>query len=143
MLRMRPHILFFDRPKVIQAVDKATRGVLSRFGSFVRTTARHSIRKRKSPSPPGQPPRNRTGLLKRFIFFAYEPQDRSVVIGPARLNRSTGAPEILEYGGTATVRTNKKNHKVTIAARPYMGPAFEKEKQTLPSLWKDSVKSSS
>jgi hypothetical protein len=38
---------FFDRAKVKNAVDAGTRRVLSRFGAFVRTRARTSIRKRK------------------------------------------------------------------------------------------------
>jgi hypothetical protein len=47
---------FFDRAKVKNAVDAGTRRVLSRFGAFVRTRARTSIRKRKGTSPPGGPP---------------------------------------------------------------------------------------
>src|SRR5690606_6172596 len=48
--------LFFDRKAVTSRVDKATRKVLSRFGAFVRRTARSSIRKRKKTSQPGSPP---------------------------------------------------------------------------------------
>ena len=134
---MKVKQLFFDSPKVLGAVDKATRKVFSRFGAFVRRTARGSIRKRKKTSAPGQPPSSHTGLLKRFIFFSFDPSRKSVVIGPMRLNqRNTDAPHILEYGGTATL--DKK--QVTVRPRPYMGPAFEKEKPNLPALWRDYVK---
>ncbi len=134
--------LFFDSPKVIRAVDKSTRKVLSRFGAFVRRTAKQSIRKRKKSSTPGTPPSSHTGLLKRFIFFGYDRQKDSVVIGPTRLteNNRGEAPSILEYGGRTTVEGNKKKTRVRISARPFMGPAFEKEKSTLPSLWKNSIK---
>jgi phage gpG-like protein len=129
--------LFFDSAKVVRAVDKSTRQVLSKFGAFVRRTARQSIRKRKASSAPGTPPSSHTGLLKRFIFFGYEPQRRSVVIGPERLDqKNTDAPHTLEYGGRTTV----DRKRVKISARPFMGPAFEKEKPNLPSMWKDSVK---
>ena len=130
--------LFFDSAKVIQAVDKGTRKVLSRFGAFVRRTAKGSIRKRKASSAPGSPPSSHTGLLKRFIFFGYDPSRRSVVIGPTRLteNNRGDAPANLEYGGMATL--NKTN--VKIRPRPFMGPAFEKEKQNVPALWRNSVK---
>lgn len=129
--------LFFDSAKVVRSVDKSTRQVLSRFGAFVRRTAKQSIRKRKKTAPPGQPPSSHTGLLKRFIFFGYDPQKRSVVIGPERLNqKNTDAPHTLEHGGRTTV--DKK--RVKISARPFMGRAFEKEKPTLPSMWKNSVK---
>ena len=130
--------LFFDSEKVVRSVDKSTRKVLSKFGAFVRRTAKQSIRKRKASSAPGQPPSSHTGLLKRFIFFGYDPQNESVVIGPARLSQNNRgeAPSILEYGGRTTV----KKKRVKISARPFMGPAFEKEKPKLPSMWKDSVK---
>ena len=134
--------LFFDSPKVVRAVDKSTRKVLSRFGAFVRRTAKQGIRKRKKSSTPGTPPSSHTGLLKRFIFFGYDPQKRSVVIGPTRLteNNRGEAPSILEYGGRTTVEANKKKTRVRIRPRPFMGPAFEKEKTNLPSLWKNSIK---
>ncbi|MDH4201410.1 MAG: hypothetical protein OEV87_00760 [Phycisphaerae bacterium] len=134
--------LFFDSPKVVRAVDKSTRKVLSKFGAFVRRTAKQSIRKRKKTSAPGTPPSSHTGLLKRFIFFGYDPQKRSVVIGPTRLteNNRGEAPSILEYGGRTTVNSGTKKTRVRIRPRPFMGPAFEKEKPNLPSMWKDSVK---
>jgi hypothetical protein len=134
--------LFFDSPKVIRSVDKSTRKVLSRFGAFVRRTAKRSIRKRRKSSAPGSPPSSHTGLLKRFIFFGYDLQTDSVVIGPARLteNNRGQAPSLLEYGGRTSLQTKKKKTRVRIRSRPFMGPAFEKEQSTLPALWKDSVK---
>lgn len=130
--------LFFDSAKVVKSVDAGTRRVLSRFGAFVRRTAKGGIRKRKASSAPGSPPSSHTGLLKRFIFFGYDPSRRSVVIGPTRLteNNRGDAPANLEYGGMATL--NKSNIK--IRPRPFMGPAFEKEKPNLSALWRDSVK---
>jgi hypothetical protein len=133
--------MFFDRQAVISKVDAATRRVLSKFGAFVRRSAKSSIRKRKKPAPPGQPPSSHTGLLKKFIFFGYDADRRSVVIGPTRLNQKGRgeAPPLLEYGGKATlVRRGKKKH-VTYQARPYMGPAFEKEKPQLPAMWRGSI----
>ena len=129
MIDARFKKMFFDSPKVISAVDKTTRRVLSRFGAYVRTVAKRSIRKRKKAAPPGQPPSSHTGLLKKFIWFGYEPDSKSVVIGPARLSgKNRGeAPSLLEYGKE-------------FPARPYMGPAYEKSKGQLPSMFKDSIK---
>jgi len=137
--------MFFDRNAVTSAVDRATRKVLSRFGAFVRTGARHSIRKRKCVSAPGEPPSSHTGLLRSFIFFGYDHGRRSVVIGPQRLNQKVGdAPHALEHGGLSTVveglRGRRRKRRVKIAARPFMGPAFEREKPKLPALWAKSVK---
>ena len=136
---------FFDRKAVRSAVDRAARRVLSRFGAFVRRTAKSSIRKRKRTSAPGEPPSSHTGLLRKFIFFGYDPRRKSVVIGPARLNQKTGdAPHALEYGGTSTVvegpRRRRRKRRVRIEARPYMGPAIRKELPGLPAMWRDSVR---
>lgn len=136
--------LFFDRGAVTRAVDKAKRSVLSKAGAFIRTTAKHSIRTRKGSAPPGKPPHSHTGLLKRFIFFGYDPGTESVVVGPARINRTTDAPHTLEFGGTTTVERRRKGkvraRKVRIAPRPFMGPALEKERPKLPLLWRGSVR---
>jgi len=143
--------LFFDSKKVQATTTKAERRVLSRFGAY--------IRKRKKVSAPGQPPSSHTGLLKRFILFAYEPERRSVVIGPVRLNAKIGdAPPALEYGGQVRVASRSRSRlsrakrrtrrqpsaatrgrTVTIRPRPFMGPAFEREKPKLSAMWRDSV----
>ncbi|OQB78385.1 MAG: hypothetical protein BWX88_05189 [Planctomycetes bacterium ADurb.Bin126] len=133
--------MFFDRKAVVGAVDRATRKVLSKFGAFVRKTARHSIRKRKSVSKPGNPPSSHVGLLKRLIFFGFDTTRKSVVIGPTPLRGTPVAPPLLEYGGR-TRRKDRKGKGVTAKykARPYMGPAFQKEKSKLPALWAGSVR---
>jgi len=135
--------LFFDKKAVTSKTDRATRNVLSRFGAFVRRTAKSSIRTRKGISAPGSPPSSHTGLLKKFIFFGYEPQRRSVVIGPARLNQRgrgalPGAPSLLEYGGVTAAKGKRK--RARYRPRPFMGPAFIKERTKMPALWRDSIK---
>lgn len=100
--------LFFDRSAVMKATNRAERQALSKFGAFVRRRAKSSIRpagKSNKTSPAGRPPRSHTKLLKKFIFFVYEPSRRSVVIGPAQLNTKTDdALEMLEHGGQTTRR---------------------------------------
>jgi hypothetical protein len=156
--------LFFDSPKVIAATDAAERKVLSRFGSFVRRTARSSLRKRKKPSEPGQPPSSHAGLVKQFLFFVWDPATRKVVIGPAQLNKpDPRVLELLEKGGMAARRfrvireekgkgkrkrqvvkvvTSKTAQPVNVRyqPRPFMAPALEKELPKLPEMFKDSVK---
>ena len=97
MIGMVTKSMFFDTAKVKKAVSSGTRKVLSKFGAFVRRTARSSIRSRKKSSAPGSPPSSHTGLLKRLIFFGYDPSRRSVVIGPAPLRSTVEAPPLLEY----------------------------------------------
>jgi hypothetical protein len=132
--------LFFDRAAVTSAADRGTRKVFSKFGAFVRQTAKTSIRKRKAVSEPGQPPSSHTGLLKRNIFFVFSPETRSVVIGPILLNQRTDAPRLLEHGDTVVRKKRTKRVRMKYRARPYMGPAFDREQQKLPALWRNSVK---
>ena len=131
---------FFDRAGVKKAVDAATRKVLSRFGAFVRTRARTSIRKRRGSSPPGSPPHSHVGLLRQFILFAYDRSRQSVVIGPVQLRQKSDAPKLLEYGGTVVRRIKRHTRRLRYRARPHMGPAFEKELASLPALWRNSVR---
>jgi len=145
MIQFEIKHVFFDRKKVIDRTDRTTRRVLSRFGAFVRQTARRSIRKRKRISQPGKPPSSHVGLLKRRIFFGYDRDRDSVVVGPAPLNQrspygSTTVPELLEEGGR--VRRREKGGQTEVLhykARPYMGPAFEKELPQLPAMWRNSI----
>lgn len=133
--------LFFDRQVVTSAAERGTRKVLARFGAFVRQSARTSIRQRKSISAPGQPPSSHTGLLKRNIFFVYSPESRSVVIGPILLNgKQTDAPRLLEHGDMVVRRQRNRAVRMTYRPRPFMGPAFAREQQKLPALWRDSIR---
>lgn len=83
-----------------------------------------------APSKPGEPPRYREGSLKRLLFFAFEQDSRSVVIGPVGFSKST-APRVLEYGGA-------NQHGKHVAARPYMAPALEKVQPRLSRFWADA-----
>ena len=151
MINMKIKALFFDRPKVRRAVDRAKRRALSRAGAFIRQRARTSIRKRKGVSLPGQPPRSHEGSLRRLILFGFDRASDSVVVGPARLNRPGEAPSTLEFGGRATVTRRRtrprkdgkrviESRRVRIAARPYMGPALQKELPNIPKAWANSVR---
>lgn len=135
---------FFDRKAVVDSVDRARLKVLSKFGAFVRRRAKSSIRKRKGVSPPAGPPSSHTGLLKKFLFFSYDPSSRSVVIGPARIGGTVDPDALpaLEYGGESTVvdRRGGKRRKVTIRPRPFMGPALDAERPGFPGMWADSVR---
>lgn len=141
--------LFFDKSGILDAMDKAAKRTLSLFGFQVRRDARKSIRKRRK-SIKGRPPRNITGLLKKFIFFVYEPHRQTVVIGPALLAKpQNDVPGLLEEGGTQRAtelqrrqaqRGGRNVMRVRYAPHPYMGPALEKNLPDMDRLWADSVK---
>lgn len=135
--------LFFDKAKVLTASEKAEKKVLSKFGSFVRRDARKAIRKRKKSSKPGASPTNQTGLLKKFIFFVYDKTLGSVLVGPAKLNTSKhqNTLEVIEAGGKVIVEKDREPMEVDYAARPFMAPAFQSNKNRhMPGMWKDAIK---
>ena len=140
-LGMQIKTMFFDQKAVRSATDRATRKVLSKFGAYVRTAARSSIRKRKTISEPGQPPSSHVGTLRRLIFFGYDTGKRSVVVGPTPFGNTAEAPPLLEYGGRARRKDRRDRVRTaTYRPRPFMGPAFEQEKPKLPAMWAGSVK---
>jgi hypothetical protein len=135
--------VFFDRAKVEKAVDGTERQQLSKGGAFIMRDARQSIRSSKKSAAPGQPPRSHKGDFKRNIFFGYDSGTRSVVIGAARFARSGGnlVPQLMEDGGNGVVRRRRgRPAKAKFAPHPYMGPALDKNREKLPSLFVDSVK---
>jgi hypothetical protein len=127
---------FFDRDKVVKAMDKETRRVLSRFGAFVRQRDRTSQKRRKGISGPGSPPSAHVGLIRDKTFFAYEPVAKSVVIGPAFLNKpNRDALRLVEEGGDTLRVIKGKARRLHYQARPHTGPAFQAELSKLPGLW--------
>ena len=158
--------LFFDRAKVLRAVNAARRKALSKAGAFIRETAKRSIKERVGRSaPPGHPPYSPVGAKRRrinqqrkregkapirggfkgikHILFGYDPAAESVVIGPVGLQGSN-VPNVLEFGGTSTVSRFRNgrlvDERVRISPHPYMGPALEKERSKLSKLWAGSVR---
>ncbi|MFI4855137.1 MAG: hypothetical protein ACIAQF_09215 [Phycisphaerales bacterium JB065] len=174
MIRYRVNRMFFDKPAVIAALDEGARKALSKAGAYIRTTARRSMRPpRKRPkrsveaklaagrpfetlsaedkrifygsSQPGEPPNVHEGTLKRLLFFGYDTNTRSVVVGPHIHHGKAGsAPSTLEHGGAATVirrRGGKRKRKrVRVEARPYMGPALEKNLDVIPDQFDGILK---
>jgi len=117
---------FFDRKAVTDAIDAGTRKVLSKFGAYVRTRAKTSIRTRKKSSPPGQPPSSHAGDLKRLIFFAYDTEGKSLIVGPIPFRKGE-APRLLEHGGTTTVKTKSGSKVTRYRGNPFMAPAAKAE----------------
>jgi hypothetical protein len=131
---------FFDRKAVMDKVSPAKRRFASRFGAFVRTRARSSLRTRKGTSLPGNPPFSHVGTLKKSILFGYDEQTNSVVIGPLRRNDGVQGARILEKGGDTTVPGLRGGRVLHYRARPYMRPAFDIELQNISKMLKGMVK---
>jgi len=67
--------------------------------------ARIAVQQGRRRNGEGQPPRNKTGKLKRHIYFAINPSKPSVVIGPEpfpkqpRMRKRVSVPQLLNRGG--------------------------------------------
>lgn len=161
---------FFDRVKVMNAMDKATHKVFNEFGRKVRSGAQASLVYDEKPSRPGDPPHahrtftivrrsrktgqvkfsKKTGkplkrtvsLLREYLFYSFDKRSNSVVIGPAGLSGtvSKDAPHALEYGGPSTIKNRGQKQRINIRARPFMRPAAAKEIPKLPPRWRNSVR---
>lgn len=122
---------FFDSDAVRKSVDVATRKALSKFGAFVRRRAQSSIRTRKAISQPGATPSGHAGTLKRLIFFSFDTDRKSVVIGPTVFGRGE-APRLLEEGGVSVFGRYYRS-------RPFMGPAFKAEQDAAAKLYENQM----
>lgn len=161
--------LFFDRAKIMKAVDDGTRRSMSKGLAFIRKRARSSIRRSKKSSVPGQPPRAHStspvASIKNIQFY-YDTATKSGICGPVKLNgyrkikTAKPVPATLEFGGTVRflrgayagggkARRGKPNKLYVvktpfakrILARPFMQPALEKEVAAgnVLSAWKGQV----
>ncbi len=95
---------FFDRKKVVDAMDRKTASAMKFIGGTTRKIAKNSIKKSTGTtlhSPPGKPARTQTGVLKKTIFFEYEPRSRSMICGPKKLPKKS---KVRPAGGKTTVQ---------------------------------------
>jgi hypothetical protein len=105
-----------------------------RQGQLIRKIAQRSIRnpgKKGRPSKPGNPPKNREGQLRYFIFYSWDDMSQGVIVGPEKLpGAKQDTPAALE--GTRRRRR--------LRPRPYMRPALEKAQSKLPELWRGAIR---
>ena len=161
---------FFTRLE--RQMDAATKKAYSRAGSIIRRRARRLTNKAAKlqtrqfttragqtrqisflvGAPPGEPPRKRTGAIRDLIVFAADTARNTVVVGPTLFSRPTGAPNVMEFGGTVPLpvrnsagwprRDSAGNIRFApkrIAARPYMKRALDDVKSSIPEQWRGTL----
>jgi hypothetical protein len=111
------------------------------YGRMVRYNASHGLPEPKIPffhhSKPGEPPRQgRNPLVRDHVYFAYDPNTRSVVTGPATLNGTAGnVPQVLDQGGQ--VESYRLKRMVTIEPRPFREPSLQANVDKFPELFRN------
>lgn len=152
---------FLDAPEVIRLMGIADAESLAKSGRYVHVVARNSIkRSNKKPSPPGKPPRTRNGFLKKDILYGFDPQTKTVVIGPTTvpflntlheaggsqvLKRWRNATGSVKFTREAPPRANgpwRQDGTVTAKypARPFMSAALEKSLPRISRFWRNSFR---
>lgn len=121
--------MFFDLPAVQSRMDKKTERVFGSTGAYTRKVMQRGMRRRKGASQPGGYPSARPGnpLLREKIRFGYDSSSKSLVVGPALLDRTDRevaaagmtVPELVNYGGTVMRRKawNPRTKKITYLRR--------------------------
>lgn len=149
----------FDSKKILKAVRRAERKRLNKLGAFIRRRARSSMRKAPLIDPktgkksrkkdiervpataePGKPPYWHHGGLRKMIFFAYDSETHSLVVGPVPY-RAGVAPNLLEKGGRGAVRFKDGERKpAKWRGNPFMAPAGKKEAGRIKELLRGMVR---
>lgn len=127
----------FSPERVLDPYRRQRRRWLFRNAGYIRTIARRSMRRRKKPALPGEPPSIHDGALKAGILFAVG--NEKAVIG-AVLAKSRAAAA-LEHGGLSSRITSKgKRKRFVVQAFPFMRPALAKAAPQLPQGWRGVIR---
>ena len=144
--------IFFNDKRIFYYINKAERKVLGNQGAHLRKEMRNSMRQRTGKkskhiaSPPGTPPyfhvRGGSGFsLRSRIFFRFDVQSRSVVIGVEDSRNKIG--ELHDKGGVRRIRVREKGQTKTVSAvypaRPFTMPALVKAQPKLAEFWRDQI----
>lgn len=120
----------FLQGPVMDSMDQAYVAWLKRMGAYIRRDANRSMRtdrsKKQRPSLPGRPPKSRVGYLKEFNFFIFDQSEQAMYVGPILLGSKVigdTVPGVHEHGG---VLKNPRSRRRQYPARPFMGPAADK-----------------
>lgn len=132
---------FFNSADVAKFIEPGVRRSLGKAGGYLRRVARNSLKYDEGKSAPGQPPKvhqffnrrktnRKTGQvtiqsvspLRELLFFAYDRESQTTIVGPARFPGAKAGnlvPRTLEKGGT--VRKTITEPQPRRASRPATG----------------------
>ena len=109
---------FFDRDKIVKAMDKATSKAMSKAAARLRLTAQRSMRyvdqakpgEQRKTSQPGQPPKavKQHPLIRRFLYYFYDPNVQPAVVGPIKLPLGQDAQRTMERGGKVRIFNRRR-----------------------------------
>lgn len=87
--------------KITTASERSERRYLFRVGGYALKVAKSLLKTKKtSYSQPGDPPKGKTGAMRRGMAFSVQMDERSVIIGPARDASKDNSLKLHEFGGS-------------------------------------------
>ncbi len=122
--------MFFDRDKVVNAMDRKTHQCLSSAGAFARTVMKRGMRRRKKISQPGEYPSAHAGQLRDLIYFGFDGNTKTAVIGPKLYSgkdtaqRNKTIPQLINEGGTVVRAIRQKNGTLKRVTQQYQPRPF-------------------
>jgi len=147
---------FFDRPGVKAALDPMEHRFLNRFGFLVAERAKMLMvdAPKGVYSPPGFAPFAHVGLLRKMLYWAFDTESWSLIVGPSLLRGGNSpyvnftVPEVLEYGGNpvrrgpggGTVSARGVIRIYHYEARPYVRPAYQSVLRQQQEIWDYSLR---
>ena len=130
---------FFDRAVIVDRIDRKKLRVYNRAGATIRKIARRRFRRRSRPAMPGESPTDRTGKVKKFIFYSLDPIADSLLVGPTPVGRHDTAGA-LEHGGWFTIRNQRGKYvRAFYHQFPFMAPALEDALPYIGDIWANTT----
>lgn len=105
---------FFDR---LSKDERLRKDPLIKGAVYVKRTAERSMRRRKKPSKPGEPPSARTdrpkgGALRDLLFAEWDATTQTVVVGPKAIGRNPHIPALHEFGESIANPTRMRARRI-------------------------------
>ncbi len=119
---------YFTRPHVRRRLDKLRFNYLRYQGMNIRRDARRKVMSQSEPPIPDGETKSGGGLA--LIFYSFERQTHSVIVGPTLFEKQPWkektVPQVVEEGGYVTPKPGFDLLPRRQEPSPYMRPAFEK-----------------
>ncbi len=110
----------WDTKAVIKAAGRVKAEALRMTAKDIRSTAKRSMKDRKDfrdSAAPGAAPNAHLGILKKSIYFAWDENRQSAVVGPVKYEGRSDGAIALEEGGRRRITTKVPVETKTVKQR--------------------------
>lgn len=127
------------RRKPLSAMSAQERKAWTRRLARARKQGKPRPKRAFESARPGDPPRNKTGFLRKFIFYGWDPGAETVYVGPTPVGNLRTA-WLLEHGGHAALPLyGGKRVPMRYRGNPFMKPALETAAPQIADLFRNVI----